>query len=319
MSKLSKIKNENGQFLNTTLNTVGQIGELTGNRDTVSSPIKHDYKYNKFCITVNNYTNVHIVQLSEFMTKYCFKYIAAKEVGLDKQTPHIQGAFILLNNQRCRYSQLFKMLGFTCHLEGMKGKWEKNIEYCSKENNVFICSEDIVYKKSIPIKPLKIIDTLYPWQQNVIDIIESTPDNRSIYWFFDSKGCSGKSELVKYILKTYHNVSVFNKGNANDISYQILNTNYDPHLCIFDLSRTIYKTVSYTAIEEIKNGLINSSKYEGGFKMFSSPHIFIFANILPDTSKLSIDRWKIFEIINNELTAEIDPTNIHPDLVFESI
>ena len=57
--------------------------------------------------------------------------------------------------------------------------------------------------------------------------------------------------------------------------------------------------MSYSAIESLKDGLLFSGKYEGGVKLFPPPHVVIFANFLPDMTKLSIDRWDIHTLLNN--------------------
>lgn len=71
-------------------------------------------------------------------------------------------------------------------------------------------------------------------------------------------------------------------------------------ICIMDFPRTVEGYVSYSAIEEIKNGMFFNGKFESSMVMFNTPHIVIFANFLPDTSKLSKDRWVIENISNTE-------------------
>jgi len=63
--------------------------------------------------------------------------------------------------------------------------------------------------------------------------------------------------------------------------------------------------VNYSAIESIKDGLATSAKYESTQLVFNSPHVFIFSNDLPQVHKLTLDRWKIFTIVNNELVRTI--------------
>jgi len=47
--------------------------------------------------------------------------------------------------------------------------------------------------------------------------------------------------------------------------------------------------------------MIYSSKYEGGYKLFNSPHVIVFANAEPKYEALSGDRWKVFNIDENSL------------------
>ena len=69
-----------------------------------------------------------------------------------------------------------------------------------------------------------------------------------------------------------------------------------PRCLHFQFSTHIRGAVSYNAIEQLKDGLVFSSKYEGGVKMFNPPHVIIFANWLPDVKTLSEDRWNIVNI-----------------------
>jgi len=49
----------------------------------------------------------------------------------------------------------------------------------------------------------------------------------------------------------------------------------------------------------LKDGVVFSGKYEGGARLFPPPHVIIFANFLPDFTKLSADRWVIRTLLNN--------------------
>ncbi len=57
--------------------------------------------------------------------------------------------------------------------------------------------------------------------------------------------------------------------------------------------------LSYTGIEEVKDMFFFSGKYEGGMVDGNPPHLFIFSNEYPDTQKVSLDRWRIFNIDEN--------------------
>lgn len=65
---------------------------------------------------------------------------------------------------------------------------------------------------------------------------------------------------------------------------------------IIDLSRSMEDHVPYEAIEDIKNGIFFSGKYESKMIVRNNPIVIIFANFEPDTSKLSKDRWVITKI-----------------------
>lgn len=288
-----------------------EIPKIPEGGNTVTPSYSANYNGNKFILTHNNYQEEDIPKILSFFKNRCTKYILAKEIG-KQGTPHLQGAFI--TKQKMKYRAIFNLFGFNCSLMNMKGTFEDNIHYCSKDNNVIICSEKI--KKDIPGNNIESLTNLYPWQQSIINLIETKPNNRNIHWIYDKQGNKGKSSLCIHILQEYNDVLLFSKGKSNDISYQIINTNIIPKLCLFDISRTINGSISYSILEEIKNGCINTSKYEGGFKLFGSPHVIIFSNQLPDFHKLSLDRWKVyyindtFELINYNIIEELIPNNI---------
>ena len=74
---------------------------------------------------------------------------------------------------------------------------------------------------------------------------------------------------------------------------------------VWDIPRCNLGSVSYSAIESIKNGLVCNTKCETGTKVFNAPQIIAFASSWPSaTENLSKDRWQIYKIENNSLIEE---------------
>ena len=259
---------------------------------------KQEIQCKNICITVNNPVLEQKSKLLEYFKKYCEKYVLGDEIGING-TPHLQGAFVLKNKDR--FSGIFKKLGFTCHLEKMKGNWKQQVEYCSKEKLI------INFPNEIDDKELDCLsfEQLYDWQLNILDLIKQKANNRIIHWYWESKGNAGKTSFTRY-LAIKHNACIIQKGKYADIMNHVYMTK-NLELFIIDVPRSSGKNVSYNAMESIKGGLIFNSKYETGQKIINSPHIIVFANEAPDTSKLSSDRWNIVEINkkNNEIDTEI--------------
>lgn len=138
------------------------------------------------------------------------------------------------------------------------------------------------------------LDELRPWQQKVIDFIETEPDNRSIHWYYDSIGKMGKTVLCKHIVCNYN--AIYVQGKAADIKSAICVMDKKPTIVLFGLPRSSEDYVSYDAIESCKDGIFFSGKYESGMCVFKPPHILIFANFKPDETKLSSDRWNVHEL-----------------------
>jgi len=49
--------------------------------------------------------------------------------------------------------------------------------------------------------------------------------------------------------------------------------------------------------------MITNTKFETGVKVFNPPHIVVLSNEYPDTEKVSLDRWCIKEINNENFTT----------------
>jgi hypothetical protein len=265
--------------------------DTNGGGNTKTPPSK-EFKARRWVFTLNNWTEEEYdTMLQHFESHKCL-YVIGKEEGT-QGTPHLQG-YIERKNP-IRMSTLKKWIP-RAHFEKAKGDRNQNKAYCTKDNN---------YTSNLP-KSLKeicmdeYIDTQWkPWQADILDIITTKPDNRTVHWFWESKGNTGKSFLCKYLWLKYN--AIIAEGNKNDIFNQIKiwidsNEGKSPSLVLIDIPRTAMDYVSYTTIEKVKNGLIYSGKYEGGVCCFPSPHLICFANTPPRHNALSMDRWNIVEI-----------------------
>lgn len=176
--------------------------------------------------------------------------------------------------------------------------WKKTKVYCSKVKTrvegPWSNIEGLTWRRTIkdPMEGL----TPFPWQEEILEIIKEEPDDRKVYWYYDYTGNTGKSCLAKHIRMWYKCCIL--SGTAKDCfcSLKLRLEDDDVDVVIFDLSRAQAAKVSYNAIEQIKNGMFFSGKYESGDVMMNPPHIIIFANFPPDMSMLSSDRWIINEI-----------------------
>jgi len=241
------------------------------------SPSKH------WCFTLNNYTKDDIQMISS--NSSIKTYIFQEEVG-ENGTPHLQGYVEFIN--KCR--PLEKIKNKRVHWTKTKNV-NASINYCSKEDT----RSGKTYTNMIRDEPLRLINKLYPWQQEIVDLIETTPDDRSIYWYWEKEGCRGKTALCKLLCANYNAICV--SGKSADCKYAIVKhkeiKGYYPKIIIFDVPRCNMNYINYEAIEKIKDGIFFSSKYESGQVIMNSPHIIIFTNEEPDTLMLSSDRWRV--------------------------
>ncbi len=131
---------------------------------------------------------------------------------------------------------------------------------------------------------------LKEWQLNALNILNNQ-DSRKILWITDEVGNSGKTFLAKYLVSNYDAFYVMNGKNA-DISYSY---KYQD-IVIFDYSRSQEDYINYSIIEQFKNGLIFSPKYESITKIKNNIKVICFSNFEPDTTKLSNDRWHVISL-----------------------
>jgi len=80
-----------------------------------------------------------------------------------------------------------------------------------------------------------------------------------------------------------------------------------PDIIIIDIPRSYdIGYLNYTAIEKLKDGLFFSGKYESLTKMFDSPHVICMANFPPDLTQLSVDRWVLINLTDEEDIHSLD-------------
>lgn len=236
-----------------------------------------------YSFTVFNYEEIEI-ELNRQLETLCKKYLYGHEICPDTGRKHLQGFMHL--KKPMRITEL-KLIG-NPHFEACKGNEEQNAKYCTKENNNIIrygYPEEIILIKELPC-----------WTCNLFEEIKLQPDFRKVWWYWSDGGCMYKSAVTK-VLVVNHNAIPAVSGKYNDIINLIFNADMTKSkIIVFDLPRNHGNSVSYSAIESIKNGLVVNMKYETGYKVFNPPHVIVFANSPPDESKLSSDRWNIVKI-----------------------
>lgn len=249
-------------------------------------------KSRAYILVVNNYIDTEWNTLYEdFSTKSEF-YIIGKEVG-EQGTPHLQ-CYVRFKNPR-HFSAMKKLVP-RAHIEKAKANDDANFLYCSKGG-------DFVTNKapSLNDKLLKKYDNVVwkDWQQQLLNIIDNNePDDRTIHWVHDKEGNKGKSFLVKYIYLKYPGLIIADgkKDNVYNQVFTMMENDIEPKIIILDVPRSNQKYVNYAVLENLKNGLIYSGKYEGGICAFEHPHVIVMSNEAPITGEFSEDRIHLIKI-----------------------
>jgi len=309
-----------------TVNGVGNTDTTPFTKEKRPSNVSH------YCFTHNNYTIldglaekdeivstkcIAINRMVELLDIICKAYIFQPEIGEGCGTIHLQGFIILKKPMRITELKThFKNVigGEGIHWEKRIGSVTSCIAYCSKQHTKDLDFPVPYCKEIVPPAPpatLNIISKLRPWQAKLEEICSPVPDDRTIHWIFDPDGNNGKTSFCKYMYVKY-NAMLCTGGNIKDISCSIallqksgkdLNSK---NIFIFNFPRCTEK-ISYKSIEAVKDGLIFSPKYESSCLVFNSPHLICFANNMPNTDQLSMDRWKFYRIqYSNLLDYSID-------------
>ena len=257
-------------------------GEGGNNRPPLPNKKKQISPAKRWCFTFNNYTDADISSIVPDITRLCDYAIIGAEVG-ESGTPHLQG-YVEFKTKVRPLSCGFPSMNW----EKCKGNRASNTAYCSKDGKV-------IFSLGLP-KPINIIDTLKDWQKDIENIMMTEPDDRTIYWYWENKGNVGKTSFMKYAVVKHKAIPCIG-GRFGDVCNMIFNADMDKsNTVLFNIPRGGDVSVSYSALEAIKDGMIVNNKYETGFKVFNSPHVIVFANFPPRRSMLSADRWKVVEI-----------------------
>jgi len=147
-----------------------------------------------------------------------------------------------------------------------------------------------------------------PWE-NILDQIviqhKQKPDHRTIYWFHDQIGESGKTVNAKELVFN-HNAFYTTGGKANDIYHAY---NLEPIVILNICASQNQECLDhlYKILEEFKDGIFTSGKYGSTTKIFKSPLVIVFSNNMPDETKMKKNRLVIHDIVKlNNPNMELD-------------
>lgn len=240
-------------------------------------------------------------QRSQFISwfKNGKKYAVQTEICPETGAKHWQGYVSFTNPrdlEKCR-----KTYEGLCWMDKCKSTWASE-EYCKKLNTRLVGGESWYKGVQLPVRdPMEGI-VYKDWQMEIATILTAEPDDRKIFWYYDSVGGSGKSAFTTHLCLSRDD-TVMVKGKAGDMKYALrtwMETQGNLRVVIMNLARSQEGKFSYMGLEEIKDGHFFSGKYESGSVIMNRPHIIVFANWPPDEEALSKDRWQIREIGTHE-------------------
>jgi len=259
-----------------------------------SPPAKH------WCFTLNNYTKEDISRILQVSEEIVPRFVFQEEVGEEGEregnvgTPHLQG-YLCFDKKRRPIRLFTEFLGHN------RTHWSKtrninaSIQYCQKQKT----RRGETFYRGIR-KPYTINITLREWQIEIDKLLLDEPDDRTIEWIWEPDGCMGKTTFAKWLYLKHKGDIMVLSGKAADMKNAIIKFfgDYDkpPRIVLINIPRASLGFISYTGIEEIKDMLFYSGKYEGGMMCEQNPHVVCFANAEPDYTDMSRDRWNVRRI-----------------------
>lgn len=253
-----------------------------GNYKTIGKTIEDEIRVLRYVIKEDDYIEYNIKAKDYIKFKTC-------NSNNTKRQSVAKGESVMIMQrlkEGASYPELIKEFPTYCLNNGRKLK-----EFIRDLQNVPEYDED-----DIP-------QDLYTWQQDLIDTVRDKPHSRKVIWYYDKNGNTGKSTMKKLLCKDYN--AFYATGKCQDMYYSYAKQ----PIVIFDIPRTQEDHVNYTAIEDFKNGMVYSTKYESMAKVFKKPHVIVFANFKPNMKALSHDRWDIRDItVNEQFTEEVIDT-----------
>lgn len=253
----------------------------------------------RWCFTLHNYTNDSISFLNSLFSSISSNFLFSEEKGKSGETPHLQGYFELKTKKRLTglLADCEKLTPTGIHFEPTIGSRQQNIDYITKEGGMVYgnLAPEKIYVEDPCEKLLFLIDLMKDYNHGKGD--------RLIHVVVDKVGGLGKTEFARYCCLNMPDCIVTG-GKSADMKNQIVEykkvNGRTPKYIIMDIPRVTIDYISYQGIEDVKNMLFYSGKYEGGMVVGNKPFVLMLMNEYPETSNLSQDRWKIYNIDNEE-------------------
>ena len=233
----------------------------------------------------------------------------AYETGKQGIHPHWQVYFETAERSRLkmRINQILDSEDF--HLEVARGTKNANLKYVyavNKEHQIGW----VRYAKNAP-EPvgfcrrkrdnlLWLRQNMAPWQREIHERVMGQSTFRDILWVWEPIGNTGKTYLAKFL--HYFHGAILTGGRGADMKHAIARwkqiTGHYPVTIIIDLARSdLINDEGFRAIQQMKNALFFSGKYDSGMvAAVNPPHIVIFANVPPTKERMSLDRWDVRRI-----------------------
>lgn len=284
----------------------------------------------RWCYTLNNYNESDELRLQRLECKY---HVYGRERG-EQGTDHLQGFVIFSTRKRftaakslignlahievargashqaadyCKKDGDYFEFG-TPPSQGKRTDWDNYIEWCKQRDGIPTQREIILEYPALWARYhqrcLDIAEAFAPspklvegeprpgWQQDAYDRCLADAHPRTIEFFVDPLGNKGKSWFAAFMLSKFpEDVQCIKVGKEADMCYSI---DESKTIFIIDVPRSKMEFFQYSVIEQLKDRMVFSTKYNSRMKIIRAiPHVLVMCNESPDRSKLSQDRFTI--------------------------
>lgn len=256
-----------------------------------------------FTLKAENYTKDDVIDLlKDLCKKWCFQ----KEKGEETDFVHYQGRMSL--KVKARLTTLKNKVFPEMHLSPTSNQNMGNDFYvCKEETRIEGPWNDTNVPAFIP-RDVAEITSLKPWQQQIANTVNCDV-RRDIYVLYEPNGNVGKTLLCRYLAIMCGVAQLPPLNDYKDLM-RIVMCKPTSNCYLVDMPRAKDKLKMrefWSGIETLKSGYAYDDRYEFKEKYINPPVIWLFTNTIPESEMLSKDRWKIFEIKNDELAVYVCP------------
>jgi len=143
-------------------------------------------------------------------------------------------------------------------------------------------------------KPVLREGELREWQAALFDRLGNQPDDRTVEFFVDLVGGSGKSWFCGYVFSRMDGVQLLGPGKRDDLAHMV---DVRSRIFLVNVPRGQMEYLNYGVLEMLKDRMVLSPKYESSMKiLLNTPHVIVFSNEEPDMTKMSADRYLMHEL-----------------------
>lgn len=127
------------------------------------------------------------------------------------------------------------------------------------------------------------------WQSELSAELEAPADDRSIIFYVDEVGGSGKTWFQQwYYSLNPERTQILGVGRVVDLAFVI---DAEKSVFLINVPRDGLQYFQYSIVEQLKDRMVFSTKYSSILKVFRhNTHVIVFTNEYPDETKLSADR-----------------------------